>query len=321
MATVRDFKRAKQFLRMAATLSLTAIFTGCGPRISGVTHAAIATIGAPMVDESSGLAFSRRTPDLLWTHNDSDGEPVLYAIGLDGKFRGSVRLAGIKNIDWEDMASFELDGRAWLMVGDIGDNTPRRTGAAIYVVAEPAVEELSPERETVVPVAWTVPVRYPDGPHDCESLAVDVREQRIYLLRKREDQKPLYSLPLRPVPAGVVTPEAERQGIVAHIPQPNSEQRAVPIATGRWRANPTSMDIAANGFSAVVLTYGEVLLYARQPGETWATAFSRKPVILPPHGLAQAEAVCFSPDGKSIFVTEEKLHTQLLRYDLHPDSP
>ncbi len=315
MAAVRDLKRAKQFLRIAAFFAMAAGFPGC-ERAPVATFAPIATVAAPMVDESSGLASSRRTPDLVWTHNDSDGEPVLYAIGLDGKLRGSVRLAGMKNIDWEDMVSFELEGRAWLAVGDIGENINRKTGAAVYVVPEPADGELSPERETMVPVAWSVPVRYADGPHDCESLAVDVREQRIYLLRKREDQKPLYSLPLRPVPAGETTPSAQRLGLVPHIPQPNSQQRALPIATGRWRANPTSMDIAADGLRAVVLTYGDVLLFERRPGEAWATAFARKPVILPPHGLAQAEAVCFSPDGKSIFVTEEKLHTQLLRYDL-----
>jgi hypothetical protein len=320
MMTVRTSKRAKQFLRIAGALSIAAVFPGC--EVSPpATLEAIATITAPAVEESSGLAFSRRTPGLLWTHNDSDGEPVLYAIGSDGRLRGSVRLAGMKNIDWEDMASFELDGRAWLAVGDIGENITRKTGAAVYVVPEPSAAELSPDRETVVPVAWSVPVRYADGPHDCESLAVDVREQRLYLLRKREDQKPLYSLPLRPFPAGVPAPEAQRLGIVPHIPQPSSAQRAVPIATGRWRANTTGMDISADARRAVVLTYGDVLLFARKPGETWATAMARKPVILPPHGLAQAEAVCFSPDGRSIFVTEEKLHTQLLRYDLASSIP
>jgi hypothetical protein len=298
-----------------------AVFSSGCARQPTATLTTIATVESPVIDESSGLAASRRTPDLLWTHNDSDGEPVLYAIGLDGKLRGSVRLEGVKNIDWEDMASFELDGRAWLMVGDLGENIKRKTPAAVYVVPEPSAAELSPDHDTLVPVAWTIPVRYADGPHDCESLAVDVREQRIYLLRKREDQKPLYSLPLRPVPAGSPAPEAQRLGLVPHIPQPNSEQRAVPIATGRWRGNPTAMDIAADGMKAVVLTYGDVLLYERKPGETWARALSRKPVILPPHGLAQAEAVCFSPDGRSIFVTEEKLHTALLRYDLVPPSP
>jgi hypothetical protein len=105
---------------------------------------------------------------------------------------------------------------------------------------------------------------------------------------------------------------------VKNIPQPNSEQRAFPIATGRYRGNPTSMDISADSRYAVVLTYGDALLFPRKPGETWATAFSRAPLALPPHGLQQAEAICFSSDGHSLFITEERVHAPLLRYDLTP---
>lgn len=320
MAIRRKFQRAKQQACVTSALFLAAFFTSC-TQPPAATRTQIATITVAAIDESSGLAYSHRTPDLLWTHNDSDGEPVLYAIGLDGKLRGSVRLQGLKNIDWEDMASFELDGRAWLIVGDIGENINRKIKAALYVVPEPAASELSPDRETVLPVAWTIPVSYPDGPHDTESLAVDVREQRAYLLRKREEQKTLFSLPLRPVTPGTPAPDAQKQGVVTHIPQPNSEQRAVPVATGRYRANPTGMDISVDGRWAAVLTYGDVLLFERKPGETWARAFSRKPVILPPHGLEQAEAICFSLDGRFLFVTEDKAQSPLLRYELAPRSP
>jgi hypothetical protein len=319
----RSFFRKTSF-RAALVVTTLGSFawlaTGCERRpVATLTH--IASLGVAAVDEASGLAPSRRSPDLLWTHNDSDGAPVLYAFGTDGKSRGSVRIEGVKNIDWEDMASFELDGQAWLIVGDIGENLPRSKEAAIYVIPEPAPAALSPDRETVVRVAWTLPVKYPDGRHDCESLAVDTRERRVYLLRKREDQKPLFSLPLMPVPTGDAAPRAEKLGIVSHIPQPNSEQRAVPVATGRWRANPTSMDISADGRRAVVLTYGDVLLFERKPGETWAQVLGREPAILPPHGLGQAEAACFSADGRFVFVVEEKRHTALLRYELPPLSP
>jgi hypothetical protein len=317
MAACLFFRHVRFLIGRVAASTLALFLCGCArPPTAILTQ--VATVDAVAIDESSGLAASRRSPDTLWTHNDSDGAPVLYAIGLDGGLRGSVRLAGLKNIDWEDMASFELDGRAWLMVGDLGENIKRRIGAAIYVIPEPAATELSPEREIVVSVAWTIPVRYADGPHDCESLAVDVREGRVYLLRKREDKKPLYSLPLRPAPDGQPVPEAQRLGIVAHIPQPNSEQRAVPIATGRYRGSPTAMDISADGRRAVVLTYGDVLLFERKPGETWAKALAAKPIVLPPHGLAQAEAACFSRDGRFVFITEEKLRTAVLRYDLSP---
>ena len=306
-------------VRLAALgvlLLVVALATGCAPTPPPASVAGIATVQDAALDELSGIAASRRTPGLLWAHNDSDGRPVLYALGFDGKSRGGVRLAGVKNVDWEDMASFELDGQAWLLVADAGDNGARRKDCALYVVAEPAASELSPERELELPVAWKIPVRYPDGPHDCESVAVDVRGRLVYLLRKREWPNPLFTLPLRP--DADETPVPLQISLLNQFPQPNSQQRAVPVSTGRYRANPTSMDISADGRSAVVLTYGDVFLFQRQPGENWAKAFSRKPATLPPHGLAQAEAVGFSADGRSVFVVEEKANTALLRYTLAP---
>ena len=65
----------------------------------------------PANGEASGLAASRRTDGLIWTHNDSGGEPVLFALGTDGALRGKVRLEGVTNEDWEDLASGEIDGQ------------------------------------------------------------------------------------------------------------------------------------------------------------------------------------------------------------------
>ncbi|WP_145928722.1 hypothetical protein OH491_19780 [Termitidicoccus mucosus] len=268
----------------------------------------------PAIDESSGLAPSRRADNLLWTHNDSDGEPVLYAIAPDGRFLGSVRIAGLLNTDWEDIASFELDGRAWLLIADTGDNNSVRHDCALHIIAEPDPAALSPSLELSASVAWRIPVRYPDGPHDCESVAVDTREGRVWLLIKRENPNRLASLPLRPA-AGAV-PAATFHGAVPHIPQPDSKQRLLPIPTGRYRGQPTAMDFAADGSAAVVLTYGDTLLFPRHDGENWSAALAREPVVLPPHNLGQAEAACFSRDSRAIFVTEEKPHAPLLRYDL-----
>jgi len=308
----------KPFMRALTALSLLAT-AACAPPPPAATLATIATVQDVALDELSGIAVSRRTPDLLWGHNDSDGQPVLYAFGTDGKPRGSARLTGVKNVDWEDMASFELEGSAWLLVADIGDNGARRKDCALYVVAEPALSDLSPDRELELPVAWKIPVAFPDGPHDCESVAVDVRERFVYLLRKREWPNPLFTLPLRAVTGGKSVPQ--QIASLDQFPQPDSQQRVLPIATGRYRANPTAMDISADGRSAVVLTYGDVFLFKRRPGESWATAFQRKPETLPPHGLAQAEAICFSADGRSLFLVEERAGTALLRYTRAPSTP
>lgn len=82
------------------------------------------TLEAPPNDEASGLAASRRTPGLLWTHDDSGGQPEIYAVETGGRLRGVLRLEGIKAEDWEDLASAEFDGKAWLIVADTGDIPP-----------------------------------------------------------------------------------------------------------------------------------------------------------------------------------------------------
>ena len=74
------------------------------------------------------------------------------------------------------------------------------------------------------------------------------------------------------------------------------------------------MDFAPDGSAAVVLTYGDVCVFPREPGETWVTALSRKPQVLPSHGLAQAEAAAFAQDGRTIYVTSEGTGTAILRY-------
>jgi hypothetical protein len=63
-----------------------------------------------------------------------------------------------------------------------------------------------------------------------------------------------------------------------------------------------------------VVTYGDVAWFERRPGESWADALARDPVVLGAHLLPQAEAVCFSRDGAHIFVASEAVRA-LLRYD------
>ena len=269
------------------------------------------------VAESSGLAVSRREAGVYWTHSDSGGQPVLQAIAADGSARGAVWIQGVKNVDWEDMASFTLDGKPWLLVGDVGDNAAGRTDCMLYVIAEPEAAALRAAVERDVPlvatVAWSIPVVYPDGPHDCESVAVDAAEGRVYLLTKRVVPHGLYSLPLRP--KADETPVAERVGAVAAFPGAEGAEQMLPTPTGRYRGQPTGMDFAADGTAAVVLTYGEPYVYPKAKDETWAQALARPGERLAPHGLPQAEAVCFGgDDGREILVTSEGKRTALVRY-------
>jgi len=265
------------------------------------------------VQETSGLAPSRRTDDLFWAHNDSGSGPVLHALGADGRDRGRLRLTGATAEDWEDLASFELDGRAWLLVADVGDNFANRPHGVLHVVAEPDPATLAPGREQVAPVAWSLVFRYEDGPRDCEAVAVDPRDRSVWLLSKRDAPARLYRLPLAPAPRD--QPAVARFVVpVPGLPQPNALQRRITQPLFAYRGQPTALDFSADGSLAAVLTYGALVLYPRHPAEDWAAALARPPRLLPAHALPQAEAACFSRDGRSLYVCSENSR-RWLRYD------
>jgi len=282
---------------------------------SGTWHGpeTIGEISASAINEASGLAISQRTPELLWTHNDSGNAPVLYAIDLSGNALGSVRIAGASNRDWEDIASYEINGRAYLIAADIGDNNAVHPECTLYVIAEPNPDELSPTHELIATPERIIRYVYPGGPRDCESLAVDIREEAIYLISKRTQPPILYRLPLFPKDSSR-TLTAEELGPVNGIPSPSGLLSRMSVPWGKWRAQPCSLDISPDGKNAAVLTYGEVYLYERQDGEDWAAAFARGGQVLPAHNLPQAEGLCFSPDGQSLYVTTEGSPAPLVHY-------
>lgn len=282
-----------------------------GPVYTGPAGAA--QLAEPQNQETSGIAVSHRTPGMIWTHNDSGGEPVLFALNADGSLRGRVRVEGVTNYDWEEMASFELDGKAWLLAADLGDNYAARKSCVLHLIAEPDAAALSPGRELLLRPEYSINYTYEDGARDAESLAVDVKERMIYVLSKREDTPRLYRLPLAPAPAN--QPAVARfLTLVPRLPQPTALQQNVHMPTEGFLGWPTAMDFSHDGTLALVLVYKQPLLFPRAAGETWADALSREPVKLAPHQFPQAEAACFTTDDRAILVGSEKT-MQLLRYD------
>jgi len=86
----------------------------------------------PAIVEASGVAPSLLVHDRFWLLNDAGSPPVLYAVGSDGGHHGSVTLEPAANVDWEAIASFELDGRAWLLAAEPEDcRRPVRWGVGI----------------------------------------------------------------------------------------------------------------------------------------------------------------------------------------------
>jgi hypothetical protein len=263
--------------------------------------------------EQSGLAASRRTPNLLWTHNDSGGVPMLFGLNTDGSLRGAIRLTGVANRDWEEIAAFELDGQAWLMAGEIGDNFARHAQSMLYVVAEPDAARLDPARPLELAPDYTIHFVYEDGPRDCEAFAVDPEVRVVYLLSKRDVPNRLYRLPL--AAASAENPATARfVENIWNFPQPDAIQRLSPLPAVGLSGWPTAMNFLPDGSGALVLTYGRLYLFPRQPGESWAVVLAHEPRVLPGFQLPQAESIAATPDSSAIYLCSERT-PQLLRYD------
>lgn len=262
-------------------------------------------IQSPAIKEASGLAISPTNPDFMWVINDSGGTPDLHLVGTDGTDRGKVTLKGVKNIDWEDLASFSLDGKPYLLVADTGDNNAKRDSRTFHILREPTLPAAGKTlAETVLPV-WQIGFRYEGGPRDCEAVAVDANAGKILFLSKRTNPPEVYELPLRPPKKpGLLTARAVGR---TSVKSPGGDLVG-------FSNQPTGLDITADGSLAAVITYYGVFLFPRTSAETWAEAFSKQPVLLPPHLLGQAESVAFSKDGKTIFAISEGRASPVARY-------
>lgn len=265
----------------------------------------------PGMAEISGMAASRRHPGILWVHNDSDGPAELFALDREGRRVATVLLDGVWNRDWEDIAAFERDGKAFLAVADTGDNGGLRRELEIAIVAEP---DLRDQRLTV---DWVVHFRWPDGPRDTEALAIDPLDGHAYLVSKKRVPPELWRLSIDPPEAEEVR-TATRVGQLAGIRQPSPEDLRRSPVFGRYRAQITAFDISLDGRLAAVLNYRSAHVYRRQDNETWTEAFSRAPVEVPFPWLAQAEALAIAADGAALWITTERLPAPLISAPLPP---
>jgi hypothetical protein len=259
----------------------------------------------PGVHEASGIAFSRKTPGNFWVLNDSGATAEIHLVQADGQALGKITLKDARNVDWEDLAAFDWKGESWLLVADIGDNQAQRDTCTLYLLREPAPPKPGTLLDARLNSAWQIRFRYDGGPRDAESVAVDAAAGKILLLSKRDSPPQLHELPL-------AKPDKHTTQTTRRIGTATVEAPIVsPIA---FRDQPTAMDIAADQSFAAVATYYSVFVFPKAPSESWPEAFARKPHVLAPHLLAQAESVAISADGKSIVTLSEGKKTPIVSY-------
>lgn len=290
---------------------LAGILIGCAAGVSSGDETAFIreqpkfSIQSGSVTEASGLAISSRDEKFMWIVNDSGGDAIVHLMGTDGIDHGQVKVEGATNVDWEDLTSFKLDGKPYLLIADSGDNVSNRRDCVLYVIGEPELPKDGAMLSGTTKLAWKIRFDFEDGPRDCESVAVDARVGKIILVSKRTKPPVVYEMPLRP--GGEDRVIAKRLGETTVVPP-----KGIPMLP--YIAQPTGMDISPDGSMGSIVSYYGVFLFPRNGKESWGEAFAKPPVVLPPHGMAQAESVAFSKDGKSLTVISERGDKRIVVY-------
>lgn len=243
----------------------------------------------PEINECSGLAVSSRSDRLMWVHNDSGDASRLFLLDDKGKTLATYDYQK-DVIDCEDIAlQYGANGKSKLFIGDIGDNQSKRNYVSIYKFDEPNVNWIS---KSVIKIKGSeeLKFKYPDGPRDAECLLVDTRDQKIYIVSKREDSVGVYSAPLNSKPGKIITLKKE---LSLFFDAPRGSKWVV------------AGDIARNGKEVIIKTYVNIYYWDRHDNETVPQCLSRPYIGLPYKPEVQGEAVGLTRSGRYYYTIPE----------------
>jgi len=266
------------------------------------------TIQNGSVSEASGIAASRKNPNVLWVHNDSGDSARVFATTAAGANLGTYSLSGASATDWEDMAvgPGPAAGAQYLYMGDIGDNGAGRSSVAVYRALEPTVSDLQSNVSASIAQANVkkFTFTYPGGARDAESLFVDPANSDIYIISKRENPHHLYK--------AAYSPATDTYANLAQVATFTTS-----IGSSEWL---TAADISPDGTQILVrgLAADDGLMFQRPVGGTIADAFNLSPISVPLHSEPQGEAIAFDPNGRGYFTTSEGGSEPIYYFNLVP---
>jgi hypothetical protein len=261
----------------------------------------LARIKDTEINEISGVASSYTTPGTFWVHNDSGDSPRIFLLDQAGNTLTQGTVAGASANDWEDIASFQLNGKNYLVIADIGDNASARSQYSLYIIEEPNYSSGGANPSTYA-IQRRINFTYDTGAQNCESIAVDVESGKILLVSKTSyggSQKIRYVHEL---------PLSVSSGTVTLVAQKIQEFGTIAEAT-------TGMDISNNGKYAIIHTVLDGNFeFTRNTGETWATAFAKEPRRIGIPEDRGFEAICYGTNGIDLYLMKEGLNSPLLFY-------
>jgi hypothetical protein len=237
--------------------------------------------------EISGIIASRANANVLWVHNDSGDESVLYAINTKGEHLGKYRLRGITARDWEDIAlgSGPQPDVDYLYIGDFGDNDYKYDCKYIYRVPEPEVHYNQTPVSTFIDKIEILVFQFPNGRKNAETLLIDPISKDIYILSKSDSIAEVYC---------TINTFSKKEPITLNYLGTIS----VPMAVGG--------DISPSGKEILIKNYFSVFYWKREPDNTIWEALQKEFKIIPYIPEPQGEAICWKFDGSGYYTVSEE---------------
>ena len=240
------------------------------------------------INEASGIAASRKSVGVLWTHNDSGDTSRMFALNIRGEHLGIYYLNGVVARDWEDIAlgPGPDSNNQYLYIGDIGDNNAVYDIKYIYRVIEPDADTNQIPIDTTIYGIDVITYKYPDGNRDAETIMVDSQTRDIYIISKLESNVNVYR---------------------ASYPQSTTDTLILEHKATLGLTGITGGDISLSGREIILKNYTNIFYWYRAPGEEVWEALEREPIIVPYIMEPQGEAVCWEPKelGGYYTVSEE----------------
>jgi len=257
----------------------------------------IGNIGIRALDETSGMAASRKQKDVIWLHNDSGDDARVFALSEKGEYLGEWKLEGVDARDWEDIAIGPCPDAPGdcLWIADTGNNTLLRKTLLLHRVSEPSVDREKPAAKHVVDEVDTLEFQYPDGErYDAEALMVS-KDGTFWIVTKGALEGRLFR--------GKEEAESDAPLIVERV------------GTRAGLRLVTAGDLGPHGQRFALRGYDWAMVFLLAPGQTPTDVFENETIVVPLAVEPQGESIAFTRDGKALLTTSEERHQPIFRYD------
>lgn len=292
-----------------ATLILLPIFQACSvfneepmeslPRIYS-EPIEIGVVESSSLVESSGLASSRCSDDLYWSHNDSGETPTLFALDSSGRNLGEFLVSGAENVDWEDIATAKDEKGCEIYISDTGNNYGLRKEFAIYIIREPLLDSSTNPRSPLL--AEKLSFKYDISPAetapDAEAMIVHPATKEIFIITKEKSgPAQVYMLSESEGKADSMTARKIGQVVVPSIPPG--------LITGG--------DVSPDGKRLVLVDYlGAYEFSLSDLNSEFPKIFEESPTLIRFGKRTQGESIAYTRDGASLLATSEGVKSPIV---------